>query len=111
LCLAGAFVEVGLKLLRVGMDHNGSLNTSFLPDIRSLSLVVTDTIRDDRLSIEGVITTAGNLETALLRTGFKDLFIWVLTILIILDENCAFQLHNIKQNDEQPKIRCIERRV
>jgi hypothetical protein len=84
LCLAGALVEVGLKLLRVGMDHNGSLNTSFLPDIRSLSLVVTDTIRDDRLSIEGVITNAGNLEPALLRTGFKDLFTWVLPIIISL---------------------------
>jgi len=40
----------------------------------NLSLVITDAIRDDRSSIEGVITTAGNLETAFLRTGFKDFF-------------------------------------
>jgi len=51
---------------------------------------------DDRLPIEGVISTAVNLETAFLEAGFKDLFIWVLPIIIILDENCAFQLHNIK---------------
>ena len=55
LCLAGAFAEMDLKVLLVDMDQQGSLSSSFLPDIHSLSLVVTDAIRDDRLPIERVI--------------------------------------------------------
>jgi len=54
-CLAGALAEVGLKVLLVDMDQQGSLSSSFLPDIHGLSLVVTDVIRDDRLPIERVI--------------------------------------------------------
>jgi cellulose biosynthesis protein BcsQ len=37
------------------MDQQGSLSSSFLPDIHRLSLVVTDVIRDDQLPIEKVI--------------------------------------------------------
>lgn len=55
MCLAGALAEVGLKVLLVDMDQQGSLSSSFLPDIHGLSLVVTDAIRDDRLPIERVI--------------------------------------------------------
>jgi len=57
LCLAGAFAEMDLKVLLVDMDQQGSLSSSFLPDIHSLSLVVTDAIRDDRLPIKRVIQT------------------------------------------------------
>ena len=38
LCLAGAFAEMDLKVLLVDMDQQGSLSSSFLPDIHSLSL-------------------------------------------------------------------------
>lgn len=44
LCLAGALAEISLKVLLVDMDQQGSLSSSFLPDIHSLSLVVTDVI-------------------------------------------------------------------
>ena len=55
LCLAGAFAEMDLKVLLVDMDQQGSLSSSFLPDIHNLSLVVTDAIRDDLLLIIRVI--------------------------------------------------------
>ena len=55
LCLAGTFAEMDLKVLLVDMDQQGSLSSSFLPDIHNLSLVVTDAIRDDRLPIRKVI--------------------------------------------------------
>lgn len=55
LCLAGALAEMSLKVLLVDMDQQGSLSSSFLPDIHSLSLVVTDTIRNDRLPIKRAI--------------------------------------------------------
>jgi len=55
LCLAGAFAEMDLKVLLVDMDQQGSLSSSFLQDIHNLSLVVTDTIRDDQLPIRRVI--------------------------------------------------------
>jgi chromosome partitioning protein len=55
LCLAGTFAEMDLKVLLVDMDQQGSLSSSFLPDIHKLSLVVTDAIRDDRLPIKKVI--------------------------------------------------------
>ena len=55
LCLSGALAEMCFKVLLVDMDQQGSLSSSFLPDIHNLSLVVTDAIRDDRLPIEQVI--------------------------------------------------------
>ena len=55
LCLAGTFAEMDLKVLLVDMDQQGSLSSSFLPDIHNLSLVVTDAIRDDRLPIRKIV--------------------------------------------------------
>jgi chromosome partitioning protein len=55
LCLAGAISEMGLKVLLIDMDQQGSLSSSFLPDIHNLPMVVTDVIRDDRLSIKKAI--------------------------------------------------------
>ena len=55
LCLAGAFAAKDLKVLLVDMDQQGSLSSSFLPDIHNLSLVITDTIRDDRLPFTKII--------------------------------------------------------
>ncbi|GAB6908827.1 hypothetical protein DESC_920061 [Desulfosarcina cetonica] len=55
LCLAGALAEMNLNVLLVDMDQQGSLSSSFLPDIHNLPLVVTDVIRDDGVSIEAAI--------------------------------------------------------
>ena len=55
LCLAGALAEMDLNVLLVDMDQQGSLSSSFLPDIHNLSLVVTDVIRDDGVSIEEAV--------------------------------------------------------
>lgn len=55
LCLAGVFAEKNLRVLLVDMDQQGSLSSSFLPDIHNLPMVVTDAIRDDLLSIKNVI--------------------------------------------------------
>jgi chromosome partitioning protein len=55
LCLAGAFAEMDLKVLLVDMDQQGSLSSSFLPDIHNLSLVVTDALRDDQVPLREVI--------------------------------------------------------
>ena len=45
LSLAGAFAEMGLKVLLVDMDQQGSLSSSFLKDIHCLSLVVTPSFK------------------------------------------------------------------
>jgi len=55
LCLAGALAEMNLKVLIVDMDQQGSLSSSFLPDIHSLPLVITDAIRDDLIPIKDII--------------------------------------------------------
>jgi len=55
LCLAGAFAEMDLKVLLVDMDQQGSLSSSFLPDIHNLSLVVTDALRDVQVPLKEVI--------------------------------------------------------
>ena len=55
LCLAGTFAEMDLKVLLVDMDQQGSLSSSFLPDIHNLSLVVTDALRDDQIPIKEII--------------------------------------------------------
>jgi chromosome partitioning protein len=55
LCLVSAFAEMDLKVLLVDMDQQGSLSSSFLPDIHKLPIVVTDAIRDDQLRIKRVI--------------------------------------------------------
>jgi len=55
LCLAGAFAEMDLKVLLVDMDQQGSLSSSFLPDIHNLSLFVTDALRDDLVPLREVI--------------------------------------------------------
>ena len=53
--LAGVFAEMGLKVLLVDMDQQGSLSSSFLPDIHSLSLVITDALRDHQTPIREII--------------------------------------------------------
>lgn len=53
--LAGVFAEMGLKVLLVDMDQQGSLSSSFLPDIHSLSFVVTDALRDHQTPIKEII--------------------------------------------------------
>ena len=55
LCLAGALAEMNLKVLIVDMDQQGSLSSSFLPDIHSLPMVITDAIRDDLIPIKEII--------------------------------------------------------
>ena len=55
LCLAGAFAEMDLKVLLVDMDQQGSLSSSFLPDVYSLPFVITDALRDDQVPIKRII--------------------------------------------------------
>ena len=64
LCLAAALAEMDLKVLLVDMDQQGSLSSSFLPDIHNLPVVVTDVIRDDRVSIQAAVhqTQYSNIE-------------------------------------------------
>ena len=54
-CLAGAFAEKGLKVLLVDMDQQGSLSSSFLNNIHSLPVVITDALRDGRISFKEVV--------------------------------------------------------
>ena len=54
-CLGGALAEMGKKILLVDMDQQGSLSSSFLPDIHNLPIVITDTLLDDQKSIKGTI--------------------------------------------------------
>ena len=53
--LAGVFAEMGFRVLLVDMDQQGSLSSSFLPDIHRLSLVITDVLRDDQIPIKEII--------------------------------------------------------
>jgi len=55
LCLAGALAEMDRKVLLVDMDQQGSLSSSFLPDIHNLPFVITDALRDDQTSIREII--------------------------------------------------------
>jgi len=55
LSLAGVFAEMGLKVLLVDMDQQGSLSSSFLKDVHCLSLVVTDALRDDQIPFKDII--------------------------------------------------------
>ncbi len=47
--LAGAFAEMNLKVLLVDIDQQGSLSSSFFPDIRIITPVVTDILHDDAM--------------------------------------------------------------
>jgi len=47
--LAGVFAKMNLKVLLVDMDQQGSLSSSFLPDIHNISPVVTDILRDNQV--------------------------------------------------------------
>ena len=55
LCLAGALAQMDIKVLLVDMDQQGSLSSSFLPDIHNLSSVITDALRDNRTPIKEII--------------------------------------------------------
>lgn len=54
-CLAGALAEKGVKVLLVDMDQQGSLSSSFLDNIHDLPVVITDALRDERLSLKKVV--------------------------------------------------------
>ena len=54
-CLAGALAEKGVKVLLVDMDQQGSLSSSFLNNIDELPVVITDALRDERLSLKEVV--------------------------------------------------------
>jgi len=57
-CLGGALAEMGKKILLVDMDQQGSLSSSFLPNIHDLPCVITDALLNDKKSIkEAVIKT------------------------------------------------------
>ena len=53
--LGAGLVELAGKVLLVDMDQQGSLSSSFLPDVHRLSLVVTDALRDDQVPFEDII--------------------------------------------------------
>jgi chromosome partitioning protein len=46
-CLGGSLAEMGKKVLLVDMDQQGSLSSSFLPNIHDLPCVITDVLLDD----------------------------------------------------------------
>ena len=53
--LAGVFAKMNIKGLLVDMDQQGSLSSSFSPDIHGLSPVVTDILRDDKVPTQASI--------------------------------------------------------
>lgn len=53
--LAGVFAKMNLKVLIVDMDQQGSLSSSFLENIHSISPVVTDILRDDQVPTQASI--------------------------------------------------------
>jgi chromosome partitioning protein len=55
LCLGGALAEMGKKVLMVDMDQQGSLSSSFLPNINDLPCVITDVLLDDQKPMKGVV--------------------------------------------------------
>jgi len=55
LCLAGAVAELDQRVLLVDMDQQGSLSSSFLPDIHNLPCVITEIIRDDQKPIKEIV--------------------------------------------------------
>ena len=56
LCLAGALAEMDRKVLLVDMDQQGSLSSSFLPDIHNLPFVITDALRDDHNGVKPALS-------------------------------------------------------
>ena len=54
-CLGGALAEMGMKVLLVDMDQQGSLSSSFFKNIHDLPCVITDALLDDRKSVEDAI--------------------------------------------------------
>jgi len=54
-CLGGALAEMGKKILLVDMDQQGSLSSSFLPNIHDLPCVITDALLNDKKSIKEAI--------------------------------------------------------
>ena len=54
-CLGGALAEMGKKVLMVDMDQQGSLSSSFLPNINDLPFVITDALLDDTKPIKEVV--------------------------------------------------------
>jgi len=63
-CLGGALAEIGQKVLIVDMDQQGSLSSSFLPNIHDLSVAITDVLLDDQRSLREAIkkTNFENIE-------------------------------------------------
>jgi chromosome partitioning protein len=55
LSLAGVFAEMGLKVLLIDMDQQGSLSSSFIKDVHGLSLVITDALRNDQIPLTDII--------------------------------------------------------
>ena len=49
LCLGGVFADMGLRVLLVDMDQQGSLSSSFFSNIHSLPTVVTEILRDNQV--------------------------------------------------------------
>ena len=47
LCLSGAFAEMGKKVLLIDMDQQGSLSSSFLPNLQETPLGIADVIFDE----------------------------------------------------------------
>jgi len=54
-CLGGAMAEMGKKVLMVDMDQQGSLSSSFLPNINDLPCVITDALLDDQKPMKEVV--------------------------------------------------------
>ena len=58
LCLSGAFAEMGKKVLVIDMDQQGSLSSSFLPDVQEIPLGIADVLFDEAPIKEAIQKTA-----------------------------------------------------
>jgi chromosome partitioning protein len=54
-CLGGALAEMGKRVLLVDMDQQGSLSSSFLPNIHDLPGTIADVLLDEGKSMKEVI--------------------------------------------------------
>ena len=69
--LAGAFAKMNLKVLLVDMDQQGSLSSSFSPDIRSITPVIIDSPPNLGFATWSVLTASDGIVVPLEAQDFS----------------------------------------